>query len=58
MKLPLPELIEKALASDSPPLVRNFGVVYSEMAFERADPVERLTEVSHWRHTYFKPATF
>lgn len=45
IKLPLSDLLDAALAAASPPLVRNFAVVYSEMAFERADAAARLQAV-------------
>ena len=45
IKLPLAGLLDAGLSSTSPPLVRNFGVIYAEMAFERADPAERLAAV-------------
>ena len=44
VKLPLAQLLDTALSVTSP-LVRNFGVIYAEMAFERADALERLHAV-------------
>ncbi|KAK9795879.1 hypothetical protein WJX73_005986 [Symbiochloris irregularis] len=37
IKLPLRDLLQLATGTENSPLVRNFGVVYSEMAFDRAD---------------------
>ncbi|CAK0785632.1 hypothetical protein CVIRNUC_008843 [Coccomyxa viridis] len=42
IKLPLLPLLEVYNRSDAPPLVRNFSLVYVEMAFERASPEDRL----------------
>lgn len=45
IKLPLLPLLEVYNQSNAPPLVRNFSLVYVEMAFERASPEDRLEAV-------------
>lgn len=47
LHLPLPELLALFSEPAQAPLVRNFALVYTETAFERAEPSERLTVVSH-----------
>ena len=43
--LPLDALLDLALAPDSKPLVQNFGLVYAEMACDRAPPGQRWAAV-------------
>ena len=43
--LPLEALLDLSLAADSAPLVRNFGLVYAEMACDRATPQQRWQAV-------------
>ena len=43
--LPLTILLDTALDTTSPPLVRNFAVIYAEMAFDRAAVADRLSVV-------------
>ena len=50
IKLPLLPLLELYNQNAGQPLVRNFSLVYMEMACERATPEERLQAVS--RHTH------
>lgn len=45
IKLPLAELQAMFLDSASPPMTRNFALVYCEMAFERAEAADRLQTV-------------
>ena len=41
IQLPLEQLLDLYHAKDTAPLVRNFALVYVEMAFERASPEQR-----------------
>ena len=43
--LPLEALLDLALAPDSAPMVQNFGLVYAEMACDRATPQQRWQAV-------------
>ncbi|MEW5319236.1 MAG: hypothetical protein WDW38_010401 [Sanguina aurantia] len=45
LHLPLAELLALFSEPAQAPLVRNFALVYTETAFERADPSERLTVI-------------
>lgn len=62
LHLPLAELLALFSEPAQAPLVRNFALVYTETAFERADPSERLTVVSHHtshkRSRWARPLTF
>lgn len=45
--LPLQPLVTLALQPSPVPMVRNFALVYAELAFERAPPQQQLEVVSH-----------
>ncbi len=46
ISLPLAELVQQFKSPESAPMVRNFALVYAEMAFERAEPAAQLEAVS------------
>ena len=57
IKLPLLSLLELYRQSDGQPLVRNFSLVYMEMACERATAEEKLKAVSMQSHGTQKKCT-
>ena len=46
IKLPLDELVAMFVDPSTVPMVRNFALVYAEMAMERALPASKLAVVS------------
>lgn len=47
IKLPLDALLDLYLLDTSAPLVKNFAIVYVEMAMDRCSPEQQLKAVSH-----------
>lgn len=50
IKLPLEALLDLYLSSTSAPLVKNFAIVYVEMAMDRSSPQQQLAAVSCFHH--------
>lgn len=57
LQLPLAQLLALFSEPGQAPLVRNFALVYTETAFERANAAERLTVVS-MEQMYATPHAF
>lgn len=50
IKLPLDALLDLYLSDTSAPLVKNFAIVYVEMAMDRSSPEQQLAAVSCFHH--------